>query len=177
MPPLIVTLILAEPAQSNLEAQRRRYFPAALNHIPAHISLFHHLPGAALPQIEAQLHATAAAHPVFPVRIGPPYLLGRGVAYRITSPVLLRIRESLAALWHDWLTPQDRQGFRPHVTIQNKVAPDAARDLQAELERGFQPQEAASGALALWHYLNGPWQQAGLFHFAPASGISNTMPS
>ena len=37
------------------------------------------------------------------------------------------------------LTAQDRQGFRAHVTIQNKVTPEVARSTLAALSAVFTP--------------------------------------
>ncbi len=84
--------------------------------------------------------------------------LGRGVAFTLRSPELARLRERLAAAWRPWLGAQDRQPFRPHVTVQNKVAPDAARALHAELSAGFAPFAAQGRGLLLWRYLGGPWE-------------------
>jgi hypothetical protein len=55
------------------------------------------------------------------------------------------------------MTPQDSQLWRPHVTIQNKVAPAAARALFDNLSASFVPSDGQAVALALWRYLNGPW--------------------
>ena len=54
--------------------------------------------------------------------------LGRGVAIRIESPDLAAIRERLADAFAPLLTPQDAAGWRPHVTVQNKVERAAARE-------------------------------------------------
>ncbi len=91
--------------------------------------------------------------------------LGRGVAFAFASPELVQLRQALAREWRDWLTPQDSARIAPHVTVQNKVAPDAARRLQRELEASFQPFAARAEGLLLWRYLGGPWAQEGRFPF------------
>ena len=63
--------------------------------------------------------------------------LGGGVAYRIVSPDLDAIRNELAEVFHGSLTVQDAGGWRPHVTIQNKVATKVARALLEDLQRGI----------------------------------------
>ena len=63
----------------------------------------------------------------------------------------------LRARWEPWLTRQDRQPFRPHVTVQNKVTPAEARRTLAGLAAGFAPFEAVGTGLALWAYRGGPW--------------------
>lgn len=82
--------------------------------------------------------------------------LGRGVA---------GLRAELARGWATWLTSQDRQPRRPHVTIQNKVAPEVARDTLARLTASFVPWEARAEGLLLWRYRGGPWEAAGRFPF------------
>lgn len=53
----------------------------------------------------------------------------------------------------------------PHVTVQNKVAPQAARALLAELQAGFSPFTMRAEGLNLWRYLGGPWRHERLFRF------------
>ena len=43
--PLVVTLALDDDAQARLDALRRTHFPSDRNVVPAHVSLFHALPG------------------------------------------------------------------------------------------------------------------------------------
>ena len=43
--PLILTLALDAATQSWLESMRRAHFPPARNLVPAHVTLFHALPG------------------------------------------------------------------------------------------------------------------------------------
>ena len=169
-PPLILTLVLAPDAQAAFERDRRAHFPSRLNKIPAHVCLFHHLPGGSRDAIAARLGAIAAATPRFPVVVDGPMTLGRGVAWRLRSAALSGLRAALAAEWDGWLTPQDRQGYRPHVTIQNKVAPANAKALHMALSEGFQPYEVAADSLALWRYLGGPWRADGAFPFAADPG-------
>lgn len=45
VPPLILALKLEQPAFERLDALRRAYFPPERNVIPAHLTLFHALPG------------------------------------------------------------------------------------------------------------------------------------
>jgi hypothetical protein len=91
--------------------------------------------------------------------------LGGGVAFRIVSPDLDRIRDQLSDGLQGLLTPQDAGGWRPHVTIQNKVAPKTARALLDDLEREFRPRPLAIRALGLHRYLGGPWEQVAVYPF------------
>lgn len=155
--PLILTLELAQPAQGLFQSLRERHFPPERNLIPAHVSMFHALPGAARERIAKRLRALEAVAP--PVWVEAPFPLGRGVGFRLRSPALLALRARLAGDWEDWLTPQDRQGWRPHVTVQNKVTPEQARATLQRLSRGFVPFTTEAASLVLWRYLEGPWEQ------------------
>ena len=128
--------------------------------------MFHHLPGPDLATVAADLDRAAAIAP-FPVRVARLKFLGRGVALALESEHLVRLHATLAGLWADRLTPQDRQGYRPHVTIQNKVDPAEAKRLLGELSAGFSPWTVGATGLALWHYRGGPWDPAALFPFRP----------
>ncbi|GFE70293.1 hypothetical protein CFPU101_29030 [Chroococcus sp. FPU101] len=64
-----------------------------------------------------------------------------------------------------WLSPQDRQGYRPHVTIQNKVMPDEAQQLYNQLVSEWKPFNGFGEGLMLWHYQNGPWSLVREFSF------------
>ena len=91
--------------------------------------------------------------------------LGRGVAFDLSCPALIALRAELARSWSGSLTAQDRQGYRPHVTIQNKVTPSEARDTQRQLD-ALLPMGGSIEGLQLWHYRGGPWDDAGRFVFA-----------
>ena len=85
--------------------------------------------------------------------------LGGGVAFRIVSPDLDRIREELAHDLHGLLGAQDIGGWRAHITVQNKVPTKIARSLIAELQRGLAPRALAISGLGLYRYLDGPWEK------------------
>jgi 2'-5' RNA ligase len=162
--PLIVTLLLDEAAQQRFDRLRAAHFPAARNHLRAHVTLFHALPGEQLAAVRDQLAAAAARAP-FDVAVTGVRSLGRGVALDLAAPELTTLRRSLAGAFDPWLTRQDRQWSRPHVTVQNKVEPDVARALLAELSAAFVPETVTARGLALWHYRGGPWDPEAEFPF------------
>lgn len=162
--PLIVTLLLDERSQAEFDRQRAAHFPPERNHLAAHVTLFHALPGEQADAVTAELAAVDV--PAFDVVVAGLRLLGGGVAYRLESDELLDLRAGLAAAWEPWLTRQDRQRFAPHVTVQNKVAPAVARELRDRLAAGFAPWTATGVGLALWRYLGGPWEPVAEHHFA-----------
>jgi hypothetical protein len=156
--PLVLTLALDPETQAWLESMRRAHFPPARNLVPAHVTLFHALPGEAEAEIIATLSGACAALPPSRVRVGPPRSLGRGVALDIGAPAVAGLRERLAERWRPWLTAQDRQRWRPHATVQNKVTPDRAKALHLALSAMVQAREARAEALLLWRYRGGPWE-------------------
>ena len=165
MPPLIVTLLLDLPSQERLDALRRAHFPPERNHLAAHVTLFHALPGEAEERVRGDL-AELARRPAFPVAVTGVRPLGRGVAYVLESEELAGLHRDLAGRWHAELTPQDRQPLRAHVTVQNKVTPQAARALLADLQAGFAPYDVQAEGLGLWRYLGGPWEPVGEERFS-----------
>ena len=164
--PLILTLLLDEASFARLDGLRRAHFPPHLNRIPAHVTLFHALPGAEEPAVLARLAEEVGRTPPLPLRVAAVMPLGRGTALKLEAPEAAALRAGLASSWAPWLTPQDRQGWRPHVTVQNKVSPEEARLLQDGLRAGFVPWEATAEGLLLWRYRGGPWEGAGRFGFA-----------
>lgn len=168
--PIIVSAVFAPVDFQWLDAQRRAHFPPERNQLGAHLTLFHHLP----PSCEAELRrrlveACRAPRPI--ARIAGLVSLGRGVAYRIESAGLEDIRAELAEAFLGMLTPQDGAGWRPHVTIQNKVAPETARRLLDQLSKGFAPRPLSIRGLAAWYYRDGPWEWIAGYAFGGGRAI------
>ncbi|RZU30425.1 2'-5' RNA ligase family protein [Blastococcus saxobsidens] len=154
--PLVVTLLLDDEAQARFDRLRAEHFPLERNHLRAHVTLFHALPGEHVGAVLADLRA-AADRAAFEVDVTGVRFLGRGVAYSLSSAELSGLRKDLAGSWEHWLTPQDRQRHAPHVTVQNKVEPAVARALHDRLTAGFVPYRVRARGLGLWRYLGGPW--------------------
>lgn len=158
--PLIVTLLLDDADQERFDRLRAEHFPPERNFLKAHVTLFHALPGEHLDAVRADL-AAAVDRPAFDVAVTGVRSLGRGVAYVLESGTLAELRAGLASAWSPWLTPQDRQRYSPHVTVQNKVEPAVARALRDRLLAGFVPHDVRARGLGLWRYLGGPWEPVG----------------
>ncbi len=165
-PPLILTLALDPASLAFFETARRRHFPPARNIVPAHLTLFHHLPGDAEATVHAFLERLAAVTPRFRLAVEGLRFLGRGVAYEIASPELQALRARCAEAFADRLIPQDRQGYRPHVTVQNKADPREAKALFGEMQGAFEPFQVEAVGLLLWRYRGGPWERAAFLPFA-----------
>jgi len=164
--PLILTLRFDDASFGRLDGLRRAHFPPARNLIPAHLTLFHALPGEELAAVLEGLREACAGVPPMVLRVAGTRFLGRGVALSLEGEALVALRAGLARRWKGWLTAQDAQGFRPHVTVQNKVAGEEARALHEALSAGFEPWEARGEGLLLWHYRGGPWEPAAEVPFA-----------
>ncbi len=156
--PILVTALFGPGDDGWLQQLRRAYYPAERNRVPAHLTLFHHLPPSLAGELSARL-AEAAAAPPPPATLAGIMDLGEGTALRVESAALEAIREDLAEAFHGLLIPQDLAPWRPHVTIQNKVEPRLARALQQQLGATFEPRPLLIRALASWRYLDGPWER------------------
>jgi hypothetical protein len=154
---LIVTAEIAPPDLSWLDQLRRLHYPPERNQLPAHLTMFHALPPSAEGEVRRSLGRLAAERPPR-ASIDGVMDLGGGVAYRIVSPELDAMRRELAANFRGLLSAQDSGGWRPHVTIQNKVAARDARQLLEVLERDFRPKPLGIAGLGLHRYLGGPWE-------------------
>ena len=163
--PLILTAALDKEAAALFQRLRDRHFPTRLNIVPAHLTLFHHLPGDVRSATEEVLAAWSAGQTAMPFAARGFRFLGRGVAVAIEAEQLVAARRHLATLWADDLTPQDRQPFRPHITIQNKAEHTAARGLLARLEAEGLDVAGHIVGLAVWDYRGGPWELAGRLAF------------
>jgi hypothetical protein len=138
---------------------RRAHFPPGRNVLPAHITLFHHLPPSALGEVEGRLKALCRDRAPA-ARLSEVMLFDQGVAYRIDSPALAAMRDDLADAFAGLLTPQDQARPRLHVTIQNKAKPAEARALAERLAVEFRPRPFVIAGLAAWYYRGGPWELA-----------------
>jgi 2'-5' RNA ligase len=164
--PLILTLRFDERSFAFFDALRRRYFPPERNFIPAHLTLFHALPGEHLAAIQHDIEARASNQSSFRLEVTGLRSLGRGVAYALVARELKDLRRHFAIRWNEWLKPQDKQNHQPHVTVQNKVDPAQARALLEELGNGFTPFEVEAIGLELWWYRGGPWERVRPFQFS-----------
>ena len=161
---LIVTAELGAEDFAWLERLRRAHYPPDRNQIAAHLTIFHALPPSAEGELRSRLKQMAAQRRPT-ARIEGLMDLGGGVAFRVNSPDLDRIRDELATGLHGLLSAQDSRGWRPHITVQNKVSPKVARALVQSLERDFRPRSLAIHGLGVYRYLGGPWKKIAAYPF------------
>lgn len=165
--PLILTLQINESAFAYFNALRTKHFPPQINYLEAHVTLFHHLP--AITAVTEWLATAVAQQPIITMEVSGVLKLGRGVAFKLQSAELMHLQAYLKKQWLEWLTPQDYQGFRPHITIQNKVNVETAHALFTELTASFKPFYVQGIGLSLWEYQGGPWHKLKDFPFLTAS--------
>jgi hypothetical protein len=155
--PLIISALFAGPDQAWFDELRAEHFPRERNHLAAHLTLFHQLPPSLLDECRRRL-ADATGAPPPAARLAGLMNLGGGTAIRIHAPGLEEIRGALADAFSSCLTAQDRNGWRPHVTVQNKVRSSEAAALQTRLFASLTERPVRLAALALWKYRGGPWE-------------------
>ena len=161
---LIVTAEIGLADFGWLDRLRRTHYPADRNQVAVHLTIFNALPPSAEGETRSRLSRFATSPPPS-ARIEGLMDLGGGVAFRVLSPELDRIRNELSDDLSGLLGAQDSGGWRPHITIQNKATPKVSRALMAELERHFRPRRLAISGLGLHRYLDGPWEQLAIYPF------------
>lgn len=156
--PFIVTAALPADIQGWAEALRREHFPPERNHLHAHVTLFHAFAPSLLEELRSFLPRVAKEFAPPQARVSGLMDLGKGTAIAIESEELLAIRAEIAEHFHGTLTAQDLHEPRLHITIQNKVTKEAARELQAILGPQIDTRAFAFPALEMHIYRGGPWE-------------------
>ncbi|WP_343347700.1 2'-5' RNA ligase family protein [Sphingomicrobium sp. XHP0239] len=162
---LIVTAALGQDDLSWLNSERTEHFPPERNYLKAHLTMFHALPPSCEDEVGRLLATLASEFAPPAARLSEVMFMGRGVAYRVHSDELQAIRSAIQARFEGMLTAQDQGGWRPHVTIQNKVDKDVARALYDQKKAAFDPRALAIRGLTLNRYLGGPWEELGSWSF------------
>lgn len=155
-PPLIVTLKLDQRSQVFFNELRRQYFPAHVNYLDAHLTLFHHLPSS-LDFIDEVLQDFSTQAP-FEILVSGVKNMGNGVAFLVDSPELMSMHAALQQAFRGHLISQDRHRLWPHVTVQNKVTAFKAKQTTELLASAFTPFSSMAVGFETWYYLKGPWQ-------------------
>lgn len=163
--PFIVTAELPADVFHWADDLRREHFPPERNFLSAHVTLFHAFAPSLRDELRPVLQRAASDHAPPPARITGLMNLGRGTAIALESAGMLALRQAIADHFHGALTAQDQHPPRLHITVQNKVTPEAARALQQELGPRIVPRAFAFTGLGLHIYRGGPWEAAGIWKF------------
>jgi len=160
--PLILTLALDQVSSAFFNARRQQFFPPSINYLNAHLTLFHHLPQG---QPEITMLLDSMQHPIIKLEVTEVVSIGKGVVYKLESSELRALHNLLGNKWQQWLTPQDKHSLWPHVTVQNKVTAQVAKQTLEELKNSFTPFVAYGLGLNLYVYKGGPWQFQKFYSF------------
>ena len=163
--PFVLTLEMDGEAFARFSEARRLYYAPERNLVPAHVTLFHRLPGDRQREVKALVKQAADAQRPMEIEVGEAEATERGVAFMLRSRRLQALRDGLAREFAPWLDENDRSGFRPHVTVQSNVAAATARQTQRALARTFRLRRMLGLGLHLWRYRNGPWEDVQIFRF------------
>ena len=155
-----VLTLLTDPAHNHcMNSLRKTYFPPQLNKIPAHITLFHALPGSKLESdVLPGIKQIASRTPPYRVRATNPFRLSHGAGIKVTDDIdhandskrgrnMTRIiHAELRKKWGEWLSEQDSTPPRFHYTVMNKVNNERVIEQALEqLNKSFQRGEDVSG--------------------------------
>jgi len=134
-----------------MNSLRKTYFPPKLNKIPAHITLFHALPGSKLvSDVLPAIRHIASQTPPYRIRAINPIRLSHGAGIKIADDIdhakrgrnMTRIiHAELRKKWSEWLSEQDSTTPGFHYTVMNKVKRErliaqALTQLNASFEKG-----------------------------------------
>jgi 2'-5' RNA ligase superfamily len=163
--PFIVTAELPGDVRSWSDGLRRAHFPPERNHLVAHVTLFHAFAPSLSAELRAELARLAKENPPPRAMLDGLMNLGCGTALAIRSPAMLALRQELAERFHGSLTVQDSHTPRLHITVQNKVTPEAARALQTELGPLIKPRKFDFTGLGLHLYQDPHWERVNVWKF------------
>ena len=156
----ILTLQTTEELHISVNNLRQRYFPRKLNKIPAHLTLFHALPGSKLESIRKDPCEVAGSQTSFSLSTGNVKRLKRGVAiFANGTQSAEKLHGRLRDMWLDWLSEQDGGGFQGHWSVMNKVEDEeAVQRAEKEIAESFMGVKGEAQGLTLWKYEKGFWR-------------------
>ena len=164
VPPLIITLKIDTASLAFFSEQRKLYFPAHVNFLDAHLTLFHKLPADDI--LIDETIKLLCKRKSFSMEVTGVKNIGRGVVYTIYSPELQQLHKQMQLAFSNILIPQDKGKLAPHITVQNKVTANKANVLHQNLSQSFKPFSVQATGIATWLYLKGPWEKKAEFLFA-----------
>lgn len=168
--PFIVTGELPRDVLAWADGLRRMHYPPERNRLEAHVTLFHSFAPSLRHELRGFLPRIAGEYAPPPARITGTMDLGTGTAIAIRGEGLQAIRAHIAEHFHGSLTAQDRHEPRLHITIQNKVAREAATALQRELAGVLEERDFTFTGLGLHLYRETYWEALGRWPFRGKQG-------
>lgn len=163
--PIIMTARMGRDDFAWANGLRRQYYPVEHNRVPAHITLFRHLPGHYATQVVDCAKRITAEYAPPSAMLSDVLRRDGGAAYALESPELNAMHDQLAEQFHGLLTVQDQGQLRLHITVQNKVKAAEARAAYAILAALFEPRPLVITGLCLHRYDDGIWEEMGEYGF------------
>jgi len=161
--PLILTLQLEEKASQFFNDQRKKYFPAHINYLEAHLTLFHALPPEE--KIIVDIIQALSKRKIMDMEVTGLHNIGNGVVYTVASAALQSIHASMQQSFQPFLNGKDKQKLWPHITVQNKVTAFKSAELFKKLSQDFIPFSIRATGFSIFVYEGGPWQHLKDFPF------------
>jgi len=161
---LLVTAELPPDVFAWADALRRTHYPPERNRLGAHVTLFHGLPPSAEGEVR-RLLGEIARRPPPEARIAGLMDLVRGTAFAVDSPQLAALHGEMAEALHGLIQQKDTRPLRLHITVQNKVAREAACALQAELAEHLPACSFHFRGLGLSQWRDELWNLAQIYPF------------
>lgn len=149
---MLITAELPEEVFAWADSLRRAHYPPERNRLGAHVTLFHALPPSAGDAVRS-IMTRMSRRPPPKARVSGLMDLGSGTALAIDCPELEALHAEMAESLYGLTQPKDSRPLRLHITVQNRVSPGAARQLQKELARDLEPLPFRFHGLglSLWH--------------------------
>lgn len=163
--PLLVTADLPDDIFAWADGLRCAHFPTERNRLKAHVTLFHALPPSVHEELVRLLADLAGASAPPEARVVGLMKLGGGTALAIDSPGMVALHAIVQDRMQGLTTPQDARPLRLHITIQNKVTPEAARTLQTQLGPVLDHRQFHFRGFELFAYEQGLWRPLRRFAF------------
>lgn len=162
--PLLITAELSGDVLAWADALRRKHYPADRNRLRAHVTLFHTLPPSAEGEVRRLLGELAKQAPP-EARVTGIWNMGKGTAFDIESPGMAELHELMQRRFAGIMSVQDDRELRLHVTVQNKVSHEEARELQQELKASFEPRSFRFRGFGLYAWRDSLWRPIAEFPF------------
>lgn len=162
--PLLITAELPPDILAWADALRRQHYPPERNRLRAHVTLFHGLPPSAEGEVRRLLGALAKRPPV-DARISGIWNMGKGTALDVDSPDMAELHARMRERFVGIMNAQDDRKLRLHITVQNKVSYEAARQLQRELREDFDPRGFRFRGFGVYAWQDGLWRPIAEYPF------------
>jgi len=165
-PVYVLTLRTSDEIAQQMQWLRQRWFPADRLKVPAHVTLFHALPGSRLPQVEEQIMELTQQTPQFEISSGRVQRMRKGVLVNLRDgdAEVRYLFDTLRDNFYEWLIEQDKS-CKAHWTIQNKEEDqDRVDEAYWDTYRTGSCLGWATG-LVLWNYNDGHWVKEKEFEF------------